>query len=156
MKSRYADRILTISIQSELNENDNENSITIFFNLEDAKNMIYKDIDEITVENNTTQHKQKLEQLKIEYLLCNTSTNAYITKITKQIKFMENNKHKEKNETYDMNMIINELPTNIFKWNHIFNSIKNKTPSELTPKIVHLCTNMNHINSNHNLQQLEL
>jgi hypothetical protein len=38
---------------------------------------------------------------------------------------MENNKHKEKNETYDINMIINETPNNIFKWNHIFNNIQN-------------------------------
>jgi hypothetical protein len=75
--------------------------------------MICKDIDEITIENNITQHKQKLEQLEIKYLLCNTSTNAYITEITKKIKLMENNKHEEKNETYDMNMIINEPPNNI-------------------------------------------
>jgi hypothetical protein len=70
--------------------------------------MIRKDIDEITIENNTRQHKQKLEQLEIEYLLCNTSINAYIIEITKN-KLMENNKHKENNETYDINTIITEL-----------------------------------------------
>ncbi len=70
--------------------------------------MIHKDIDEITIENNTRQHKQKLEQLEIEYLLCNTSINAYIIEITKN-KLMENNKHKENNETYDINTIITEL-----------------------------------------------
>jgi hypothetical protein len=69
--------------------------------------MICKYIDEITIENNTTKHKQKLEQLEIEYLLCNTGNNAYITEITKKIKLMENNKHEEKNETYEVNMIIN-------------------------------------------------
>jgi hypothetical protein len=69
---------------------------------------------------------------------------------------MENNKHKEKNETYDMNMIINEPPNNILKWSHILNNIQNKSPNELTPKIVHPFTNMNHIHSDHDLQQLEL
>jgi hypothetical protein len=87
--------------------------------------MIHKDIDEITIKNNTTQHKQKPKQLEIEYLLCNTSTNAYIIEITKKLELMENNKHKEKNETYDMNMIINEPPNIIFKWNHILNNIQN-------------------------------
>lgn len=63
--------------------NDNEDSTTNLLYSEDVENMICKDIDEITIKNSTTQHKQKLEQLEIEYLLCNTSTNAYITEITK-------------------------------------------------------------------------
>jgi hypothetical protein len=40
-----------------LNENDNEDSKTNPLYSEDVENMIHKDIDEITIENNNTQHK---------------------------------------------------------------------------------------------------
>jgi len=39
--------------------------------------------------------KKKLEQLKIEYLLCNTNINAYVIEITKNLELMENIKHEE-------------------------------------------------------------
>jgi hypothetical protein len=55
IESRDVNRISTTSIKSELNENDNEDSTTNLLYLEDVENMIHKDIDEITIENNTTQ-----------------------------------------------------------------------------------------------------
>jgi len=55
--------------------------------------MVQEDIDEITIQNNIIQWKQKLEQLEIEYLLCNTSINAYIIEIIKNLELMENIKN---------------------------------------------------------------
>ncbi len=59
--------------------------------------MVQEDIDEITIQNSIIQWKQKPEQLKIKYLLCNTSINAYIIEITKNLELMENIEN-EKNE----------------------------------------------------------
>ncbi len=56
-ESKDSNKILTTSIKSELNENDNEDSKTNPLYSEDVENMIHKDIDEITIENNNTQHK---------------------------------------------------------------------------------------------------
>jgi hypothetical protein len=67
--------------------------------------MVQEDIDEITIQNKIIQQKQKPKHLKIEYLLCNTSTNAYVTKITKNLELMENIKYEENDETLnDMNI----------------------------------------------------
>ncbi len=41
------------------------------------------------------QWKQKPEQLEIEYLLCNTSINAYVIEITKNLELMENIEHED-------------------------------------------------------------
>lgn len=43
--------------------------------MKELQNTIEETIEEIKIKNNTTQHKQKLEQLDIKCLLCNTSTN---------------------------------------------------------------------------------
>jgi hypothetical protein len=47
--------------------------------------MVQEDIDEITIQGTIIQWKQKHEQLEIEYLLCNTSINAYVIEITKNL-----------------------------------------------------------------------
>jgi hypothetical protein len=39
--------------------------------------------------------KTKTKQLEMEYLLCNTSINAYVIEITKNLELMENIKHEE-------------------------------------------------------------
>ncbi len=52
--------------------------------------MVQENIDEIMKQNNIMQWKQKPEQLEIEYLLCNTSINAYIVEITRNLELMEN------------------------------------------------------------------
>jgi hypothetical protein len=68
--------------------------------------MVQEDIDEITIQNKIIQQKQKPKQLEIKYLLCNTSTIAYVIKITKNLEVMENIKHEENEETLnDMNII---------------------------------------------------
>jgi hypothetical protein len=56
IESRDANKILTSSIKSELNENANKDSTINLFYSKDVENMIPKDIDEITIENNTTTH----------------------------------------------------------------------------------------------------
>ncbi len=56
---------------SEFIDDENENSIKTPFYLEELQNTTKNFIEEITIQNNTTQHKQKLEKLEIKYLLCN-------------------------------------------------------------------------------------
>jgi len=92
----------------EFINDENEISIRNSLYLKELQNTTKKTIEEIAIQNNTTQHKQKLEQLEIKYLLCNTSTNPYIIEITKKFKSMKNIKKIEPNETNDMN-IINEI-----------------------------------------------
>jgi len=57
--------------------------------------MVQKDIDEITIQNNIIQWKQKPEQLEIEYLLCSTNINAYVIRITRNLELMENIENEE-------------------------------------------------------------
>jgi len=52
--------------------------------------MVQENIHEIMIQNNIIQWKQKPEQLEIEYLLCNTSINAYVIEITVNLELMEN------------------------------------------------------------------
>jgi hypothetical protein len=66
---------------SEFIDNENENSIRNPLYSKQLQGHNWKKIKEITIQNNTTQDKQKLEQLEIENLLCNTSTNAYVIEV---------------------------------------------------------------------------
>jgi hypothetical protein len=70
-ESRDVDRLLRVSMTSEFIDDENENSIKTPFYLEELQNTTKNFIEEITIQNNTTQHKQKLEKLEIKYLLCN-------------------------------------------------------------------------------------
>jgi hypothetical protein len=74
----------------EFINDENEFSIRNSLYLKKLQNTTKETIEEIKIKNNTTQHKQKLEQLEIKYLLCNTSTNP-------------NNKNIRINEKYQTN-----------------------------------------------------
>jgi len=73
--------------------------------------MVHEEIDElITIKNNITEPKKKLEQLEIKYLLCNTSDKKYTIEITKKL-----NQWRIKNtwkKMDDMNTITMELQNN--------------------------------------------
>jgi hypothetical protein len=109
---RNVDRLLRGSMIGEFIDDENKNSIRNPLYIEELQNTIEKHIEKITIQNNTTQHKLKLEQLEIKYLFCNANTNAYVIEITKKLKAMKNIKQIEPNETNDKN-IINEIQNNI-------------------------------------------
>jgi hypothetical protein len=60
-KSRDVDRLLKVSMISEFIDDENENSIKNPFHLEELQNTTKNIIEVITIQNNTTQHKQKSE-----------------------------------------------------------------------------------------------
>ncbi len=94
-ESKDTNRLLRVSMTCEFINDENEFSIRNSLYLKKLQNTTKETIEEIKIKNNTTQHKQKLEQLEIKYLLCNTSTNP-------------NNKNIRINEKYQ---------TNRTKWN---------------------------------------
>ncbi len=76
----------------EFHDNENDESITNHFYLEQVENMIHEEIDKITIQCNTKQQEQKFEQLEMEYLLCNTNSKEYIIEPTRKIESMESKK----------------------------------------------------------------
>ncbi len=113
--------------------------------------MVQKDIDEVTIQNNIIQQKQKLEQLEIKYLLCNTSTNAYLAKITRNLELMENIKHEENEE--NIKWYEHHNWTSIWKNGIIFlNHLQNQTIDKSTWERVHPYTNINHTRLDQNSQ----
>jgi hypothetical protein len=94
-ESKDANRLLSASMTCEFINDENEFSIRNSHYLKELQNTTEETIEKIKIQNNTTQHKQKLEQLEIKYLLCNTSTNPNnkldSTKNIKQIDTNETN-----------------------------------------------------------------
>jgi hypothetical protein len=134
-ESRDVDRLLRASMTSEFINDENEISIRNSLYLKELQNTTEETIEEITIQNNTTQHKQKLEQLEIKYLLCNTNINPYIIEIMKKLESMKNIKQIEPNETNDMN-IVNEIQNKRKQWNYDLIFLQNQTPTKLTIEII--------------------
>ncbi len=63
-ESKDVDRLLRVSMIGEFIDDENENSIDNPFHLEELQNTTKNIIEEITIQNNTTQHKQKFEYYK--------------------------------------------------------------------------------------------
>lgn len=69
---------------------------------DEIENEPNRNIHDIKKQNNDIQIDINFEQIKIEYLLCNTSTKTYVTEIRTNLKIMERQNIKNK----DTNFII--------------------------------------------------
>jgi hypothetical protein len=76
---------------SEFIDNENENSIRNPFYSKKLQDTTKKRLKKLQFKL-TPHKKQKLEQLEIEYLLFNTSTNAYVIEVTRNFEINEKNK----------------------------------------------------------------
>ncbi len=84
-ESRDTNRLLRVkSIQPKFDkENIEEKSTMNPFYEDDIEIELQQNIHDIKEQNNNIQTKFSREQIKIEYLLCNTSTKTYLIQITK-------------------------------------------------------------------------
>ncbi len=87
-ESRFVDRLLRVkSTQLQFDkENIEEESTMNPFYEDDIENKLQQNIHYIKEQNINIQIKFSLEQILIEYLLCNTIIKTYAIEITKHIK----------------------------------------------------------------------
>jgi hypothetical protein len=75
-------------------ENQEKKPIMHLLYEDEIKNEPNQNIHDIKKQNNDMQTNISPKQIKIEYLLCNTNTKTYVTKITTNLEIMEKDKKK--------------------------------------------------------------
>jgi len=122
---------------------------------DDIENELQQNIHDIKEQNNNIQTKFNLEQIKIEYLLCNTSIKTYVNEIKKHL---ETKKIKTKNENinnHNVNFIIKPQVL-IKQWNQNFKLSQTSNLDESTSEISHPYSNITYTidNTKHELRHL--
>ncbi len=69
-------------------------------------NELQQNIHDIKEQNNNIQTKFSIEQIKIEYLLCNTSIKTYVNEITKHLETIKIKTKNENINNHNVNFII--------------------------------------------------
>jgi hypothetical protein len=107
-ESRFVDRLLRVkSTQLQFDkENIEEESTMNPFYEDDIENKLQQNIHYIKEQNINIQIKFSLEQILIEYLLCNTIIKTYATEITKHIEIMKRKTQNENINNHNVNFII--------------------------------------------------
>jgi hypothetical protein len=116
---------------------------------DDIENEFQQNVHDIKEQNNNIQTELSLEQIKIEYLLCNTSIKTYVIEIKKHLETIQIKTQNENINNHNVNFII-KLQVLIKQRNQNLKLPQISDLDELIPEISHPYSNITYTIDNTN------